>query len=38
MGEVFRAVDSRLGWPVAIKFVRERFSHRFEREVAPLQR
>jgi serine/threonine protein kinase len=32
MGEVFRAVDTRLGRPVAIKFAHERFSDRFERE------
>ena len=32
MGEVFRAVDTRLGRPVAIKFVDERFSDRFARE------
>jgi serine/threonine protein kinase len=32
MGEVFRAVDTRLGRPVAIKTSRERFSDRFERE------
>ena len=32
MGEVFRAVDTRLGRPVAIKFVHEQFSARFERE------
>ncbi|HLH42265.1 MAG TPA: protein kinase [Bryobacteraceae bacterium] len=33
MGEVFRAVDTRLGRPVAIKFAYEQFSARFEREV-----
>ena len=32
MGEVFRAVDTRLGRPVAIKVVHEQFSARFERE------
>ena len=32
MGEVFRAVDTRLGRPVAIKFVHQRFSARFDRE------
>ncbi|HEV8416935.1 MAG TPA: protein kinase [Bryobacteraceae bacterium] len=32
MGQVFRAVDTRLGRPVAIKFSHERFSERFERE------
>ena len=32
MGEVFRAVDTRLGRPVAIKISHERFSDRFERE------
>jgi eukaryotic-like serine/threonine-protein kinase len=32
MGEVFRAVDTRLGRPVAIKTTQERFSARFERE------
>ena len=32
MGEVFRAVDTRLGRAVAIKMAYERFSARFERE------
>jgi eukaryotic-like serine/threonine-protein kinase len=32
MGEVFRAVDTRLGRPVAIKFAHEQFSARFGRE------
>ena len=32
MGEVFRAVDTRLGRPVAIKVCNEEFSARFERE------
>lgn len=32
MGEVFLAVDIRLGRPVAIKVTREQFSARFERE------
>ena len=32
MGEVFRAVDTRLGRAVAIKITREQFSSRFERE------
>jgi tetratricopeptide (TPR) repeat protein/tRNA A-37 threonylcarbamoyl transferase component Bud32 len=32
MGEVFRAVDTRLGRAVAIKTTREQFSSRFERE------
>ena len=32
MGEVFRAVDTRLGRAVAVKVTHERFSDRFERE------
>jgi serine/threonine protein kinase len=32
MGEVFRAVDTRLGRPVAIKISHERYSDRFSRE------
>ncbi len=32
MGEVFRAIDRRLGRPVAIKIAHERFSSLFERE------
>jgi serine/threonine protein kinase len=32
MGEVFRAVDTRLGRHVAIKLAHEQFSARFERE------
>ena len=32
MGEVFRAVDTRLGRTVAIKVANQRFSQRFERE------
>ena len=32
MGEVFRAVDTRLGRTVAIKVAHEKFSDRFERE------
>ena len=32
MGEVFRAVDTRLGRSVAIKIAQEQFSSRFERE------
>ncbi|HTA67353.1 MAG TPA: protein kinase [Bryobacteraceae bacterium] len=32
MGEVFRALDTRLGRAVAVKIAHERFSSRFERE------
>ncbi len=32
MGEVYRARDTRLGRDVAVKFLRRRFSERFERE------
>ena len=32
MGEVFRAIDTRLGRAVALKITREQFSVRFERE------
>jgi serine/threonine protein kinase/tetratricopeptide (TPR) repeat protein len=32
MGEVFRAIDTRLGRAVAVKTTQERFSARFERE------
>jgi tetratricopeptide (TPR) repeat protein len=32
MGEVFRAIDTRLGRAVAVKTTQERFSDRFERE------
>ncbi len=32
MGEVFRAIDTRLGRAVAVKITQERFSGRFERE------
>src|SRR2546426_1237145 len=32
MGEIFRAIDTRLGRAVAIKTTHERFSARFERE------
>jgi serine/threonine protein kinase len=36
MGEVFRAVDTRLNRPVAIKVSRARFSERFRREAQAL--
>src|SRR6516225_6909218 len=32
MGEVYRALDTRLGREVAIKISKERFTERFERE------
>ena len=32
MGEVFRALDTRLGRPVAVKITHDQFSSRFERE------
>jgi len=32
MGEVYRAVDTRLGRPVAVKIAQEQFIQRFERE------
>src|SRR3984957_15566217 len=32
MGEVYRAVDTRLGRAVTVKIVQEQFIHRFERE------
>jgi tetratricopeptide (TPR) repeat protein len=32
MGEVYRAIDTRLGRTIAIKITREQFSERFERE------
>ncbi len=32
MGEVYRAIDTRLGRAIAIKITREQFSDRFERE------
>src|SRR5580765_2289696 len=33
MGEVYRALDSRMGREVAIKVSEQKFSERFEREV-----
>lgn len=35
MGEVFRARDTRLGRSVAIKTSQQRFTSRFENELAP---
>src|SRR6185437_5815055 len=36
MGEVFRAVDTRLGRAVAVKITQEQFSARFEREASAI--
>ena len=38
MGEVYRAVDTRLDRKVAIKISSNQFSERFERDRAPFQR
>jgi serine/threonine protein kinase len=38
MGEVFRAVDTRLGRPVAIKIAAERYNERFQMEALAISR